>query len=185
MDSTVSRRESLSNGNSRPAVATHCMDVRYAIYYTASLFKGGARALAKLLVTRDKFGDVVPMNENTFGHKVNPNCFSHNVTVEEARDMMIAANDYRVLHSLAADCGYVAIRTNFDGAGATYEKVGVMAKEFGDVVQAVSAAQAATSADGARISPNEMAHIEREAVDLIAALNSLVASIRAQSSEVL
>lgn len=184
MDATVSHPASLSNGNVQGRVATHCMDVRYAIYFTASLFAGGARALASRLMTRDRFGDVVPMNENTFGHKVNPNCFSHNITVEEARDMMVVSNDFRILHSLASECGHVAIRTSFDGAGPTFEKVGAMAKEFGDVVQAVSSAQAATSADGVRVTPNEMANIEREAVDLIAALNSLVASMRAQTAEV-
>jgi len=182
MDSNVAAPTSLSNGNVSGPVATHCMDVLDAVYHTARSYKGGARALASRLQTRDKFGDLVPMNENTFTHKVNPNCFSHNVTLEEGRDMMVMSQDFSILHALSADCGHVSIRMTFDPSGATFEKVSAMAKEFSEVVVAVSDAQSAASADGGRISPNEMSRIEREAVELMAALNGLVANLRAQAS---
>lgn len=185
MDRNVSGPVSLSNGNVGAAVATHCMGVLRAIHDTARFFDGGARALASKIKTRDKIdGELVPMNENTFTHKVNPNCFSHNVSVEEAVEMMVKADDFRILHIIAAECGHVAIHVGRDAGGATFERVGAMAKEFSDVVSAVSDAQCSASVDGVRVSPNEMARIEREGVELIAALNGLLANIRAQAQEV-
>jgi predicted RNase H-like HicB family nuclease len=185
MNATLSPAARLSNGKLTRVVATHCMDVRRAVYDTARLYSGGARALAGKLRTRDKIdGELVPMNENTFSHKINPNCFSHHVTVEEALDMMLESKDFRILYALAADCGHVAVPVTCDSSGATFEKVGAMAKEFSDVVSAVTDAKCASHPEGARVSLNEMARIEREVVELIASLNSLVANIRAQTSGV-
>lgn len=181
MTSTVSAVPSLSNGNVPPVVATPVMDLHDAVYHTARSYDGGARALSRRMQTRDKAtGALVPMNENTFTHKVNPNCHTHNVTVEEARDMMVLSQDFRMLYALAADTSHVAIRIDSDASGMTFERIGVMAKEFSDVVSAVSEAQSHGGEAGAQVSPNEMSRVEREAAELIAALNNLVAGMRAQ-----
>lgn len=185
MDRTVSAPASLSNGNVPPAVATPVMDLQDAIYHTARAYDGGARALSRRMQTRDKLtGALVPMNENTFTHKVNPNCHTHNLTVEEARDMMVLSKDFRVLYALSADTGHVSIPLAADGSGLTFERVGAMAREFSHVVAAVTEAQQHTSESGAKVTPNEMSRIEREAAELIAALNGLVANMRAQVAEV-
>jgi hypothetical protein len=184
MTRTVSALSQPANGDVPPVVATPAMDLRDAIYHTAHSYEGGARALSRRMQTRDKLsGGHVPMNENTFTHKVNPNCFTHNVSPEELRDMMILSKDFRILHSMAADTGHVAIQIGTDASGMTFERVGAMAKEFSDVVSVVSEAQAGISEKGARISPNEMSRIEREAAELIAALNALVINVRGQMAE--
>lgn len=175
MERNVTAAPSLSNGDLPPVVATHCMDVLDAAYHTANQYVGGARALAARLQTRDRIdGSYVPMNPSTFTHKVNPRAFTHSLSLEEARDVMVMSGDCRILYALAHATGHVAIRTESDPSGLTIEKVGVMAKEFSDVVAAATAAQ------GTRISPNEMARVECEAADLIAALNAVVANLRGQ-----
>lgn len=183
MDSTLTAAGSLSNGNKGAPVATHCMDVLDAVYWTARSFEGGARALAGRMHTRDKIdGALVPMNENTFTHKVNPNCFSHNVSVEEARDMMVLSGDYRILYAIAADTGHVVIPVGACSEGHTFERIAQMAKEFGDVVSSVTEAQSASGDRGTAISPNELSRVERDAVELMAALNRLLSNLRAQAS---
>jgi hypothetical protein len=186
MDRNVFLQRRLSNGNVPALVATPLShDVLTAIADTAKFFAGGARALAALMRTRDRdTGELVPMNANTFAHKVNPRCHSHNVTIEEGVEMMVRSRDYRILYAQAAATGHVAIRLDMDGTGATFERVGVMAKEFSDVVAAVSEAQSKSGKGGTRVTPNEMAQIEREAADLIGALNGLVANMRAQVATV-
>lgn len=176
MDRNVSATGSLSNGDLPPFVATPVMDVLDAAYNTARSYPGGVPALAVRMQKRDKFGDFAPMNANTLQHKVDPNCHTHALSLGEARDLMVLSGDYRILYALAADTGHVAINANVDHSGLTIEKVGVMAKEFSDVVAVVTAA----GQRGARVSRNEMARVEAEAADLIAALNSVVANLRGQ-----
>lgn len=187
MERTVTAADSLSNGsgNSPLTVATHVADLPDAIYNTARAFNGGARALSRKMLTRDKLtGELVPMKESTFAHKVNPNCTTQHVTLEEARDMMVLSDDFRILYSLAADTNHVVIQTAGDTSGMTFERISAMAKEFGDVVGAATEAQAAAGERGTRVSPNEAAKVEREAAELMAALNALVVNMRAQATEV-
>lgn len=180
MDRTVRELRNHSNGDVHPFVATQVMDVLDAAYNTARAYPGGVPALAARMQKRDKLGDFGAMNANTLQHKVDPNCFTHSLSLAEARDLMVLAGDYRILYALSADTGHVSIKTEADCSGLTMEKVGAMAKEFSDVLGAVTEAQAATSARGTSISPNEMARVEREAAELIAALNCLVANMRGQ-----
>lgn len=183
MSGTVRNFPRPRSGNVTPFIATQAMSVLDAVYHTVHAYPGGAPALAARMQTRDKFGDLIPMSANTLQHKVDPNCHTHKASVEEARDIMVLSQDFRILYALAANTNHVAIRVSADCSGITIEKVGVAAKEFGDLVEAVTKAGSKSSAKGSCVTPNEMAKIEREAAELIGALNGLVGSMRAQMVE--
>lgn len=188
MDRTLSASGSPSNGEVAQQLATpllpQVMDVLDAAYHTAHGYEGGVAGLAARMHTRTARGELVPMNANTLQHKVNPNNHTHHVFLREGRDMMVLSDNYSILHALAADTGHVAIRVSLDCTGMTMQKVGVMVKEFSDVLEAVTQASTTNSDRGAGVSPNEMSRIEQEAAELIAALNCLVANMRAQMAEV-
>lgn len=185
MNRTIAGSGHLGNGNKEGSVATSAMDLQDAIYHTARSYDGGARALSRRMQTRDKVsGELVPMNENTFTHKVNPNCHTHHVTAEEARDMMVLSGDFRILYSMCADTGHVAVKVAPEaGSGLTFERISAMAKEFGELVAAATDAQSHAGEGGASISPNEMSRIEREGVELMGAINSLLCGMRSQMVE--
>lgn len=76
------------------------MNIVDAAYNTVHDFPGGANALAP------RMGIKSPAVLNS---KVNPNTDTHHLTLSEASKMMAITNDYRVLQSLNAEHGKVAI----------------------------------------------------------------------------
>lgn len=76
------------------------MNILDAVYNTVRDFPGGANALAP------RMGIKSPAVLNS---KVNPNTDTHHITLAETSKMIAITNDYRVLHSLNAEHGKVAI----------------------------------------------------------------------------
>ena len=76
------------------------MNIADAAYNTVHDYPGGANALAP------RMGIKSPAVLNS---KVNPNTDTHHLTLSEASKMMAITNDYRVLQSLNAEHGKVAI----------------------------------------------------------------------------
>lgn len=76
------------------------MNILDAAYNTVHDFKGGANALAS------RMGIKSPAVLNS---KVNPNTETHHLTLLEATKLMTLTNDYRILQSLNAVHGKVAI----------------------------------------------------------------------------
>lgn len=76
------------------------MNILDAAYHTVHDFKGGASALAVRL------GIKSPAVLNS---KVNPNTDTHHITLLESLKLMTFTHDYRILQSLCAAVGKVAI----------------------------------------------------------------------------
>ena len=76
------------------------MNILDAAYNTVHDYKGGANALAQ------RMGIKSPAVLNS---KVNPNTDTHHLTLLEASKLMTLTNDYRILQSLNAVHGKVAI----------------------------------------------------------------------------
>ena len=76
------------------------MNILDAAYHTVHDFLGGASALAS------RMGIKSPAVLNS---KVNPNTDTHHLTLVEASKLMALTNDYRILQSLNAQHGKVAI----------------------------------------------------------------------------
>lgn len=76
------------------------MNILDAVYHTVHDFKGGATALAIQLGIR---------SPAVLNSKVNPNTETHHITLLEAVKLMVITGDYRILQSLCAELGKVAI----------------------------------------------------------------------------
>ena len=150
-------------GNEAPRAAIG-LDVLDAAYHTAHSYPGGVPALALRMA----------MSENTLAHKVSLNNTTHHLSLREAVAMQELTGDVRILHGMAGALGYACISLRSEAASTTLEQVMHMAKEFGEVLGSVNQAVA----DG-RVTPNEMYDCERQAAELTAALNGVLASVRA------
>lgn len=143
------------------------MDVITAAQNVAEDYKGGARQLA---IDIDR-------NPTTFSHELNETG-SAKLGLRTAVKMTKRAKDLRILNAFAAECGQVCVplpeSLMVDG-DMTMQGLGRIAKEFGDVVQEVSAA----AADG-EVSANELQRVERQWGELVAAGQSLLAHMRAK-----
>lgn len=181
MNATIHSIGEDDSGEISNASATRTMDVLDAAYHTAHSYPGGVAALAQRMpLVVNQRGDLARMSPNTLQHKVNPNAHSHHLSLREARDMMMLSENYNILHALSAELGHVALRMSAKFEGATLEHVMHATKEFGEVLTAVADSQKATSAGGKSVTPNELRNIEREASELIGAVNGMLASLRSQ-----
>lgn len=175
MNATIYRHPNLSNGDESAPVATLNWDVLDAAYHTANAYPGGVPALAQrmppVLTSR---GERRPMAANTLQHKINPNCLTHHVSLEESVSVQELTGDFRILHAMAGRLGHVAISMRGSTA-TTLESIKNMVKEFGDVL---TTGAAADSDDV--VTPNEFRECEREAAELIASINGYVAALRAR-----
>src|SRR5207248_9137137 len=126
----------------RGAVAAQSMDVLDAAYHTAHSYPGGVPALAQRMPpVLNARGDLAPMSASTLQHKVNPNCHTHNLSVREARDMMVLSEDYRMLYALSSELGHVCLRSRASHEGSTLDHVMRSTKEFGEVLATVAKSQ--------------------------------------------
>ncbi len=163
MNQSVVKNFPAGYGNVTADPAMRGLDVADAAYHTAHDFPGGVPALAQRMA----------MSANTLAHKVGLNNTTHHLTLREATAMQEVTGDVRMLHAMADALGYTCISLHSNGQGMTLEKVMAMAKEFGDVLASVNAAVS----DG-QVTPNEMKDCERQAAELTAALNGVLATVR-------
>lgn len=165
MGATILPLQSSANGDVVPAgaiAAAGGIDVADAAYHLAHGFPGGVPALAQRM----------GMSANTLQHKVSLTNTTHHLTLREAVMVQEIAGDARILQAMGGALGYVCVCSTAVG-GATLEQVMVLAKEFGEVLSAVNDAVG----DG-RVTPNEMQECERQAAELIAATNAMLATVR-------
>lgn len=165
MNTSVVRNFAPNNGSVAvtAAIGVVGLDVADAAYHTAHAYPGGVPALAQRMA----------MSHNTLSHKVGLNNSTHHLTLREAVTMQEVTGDARILHSMAGALGYACVSLRTDGGGTTLAEVMHMAKEFGDVLASINSAVA----DG-RVTPNEMQDCERQAAELMAALNSVLGTVR-------
>lgn len=143
------------------------MDVMTAACNVAEDYPGGARKLAA----------DIGRNGTSFSHELS-RTGSAKLGLHDAVKMTLRSRDLRILHAFATECGQMCVplpeALMVDG-DFTMQSLGAVAKEFADVVQEVST----TCADGS-ISANELARVERQWGELVAAGQSLLAQMRAK-----
>lgn len=126
---------------------------------TVADFDGGARGL----------GERVGINGSVLAHKVSLTDKDNQLTVPQARKIMLATSDYRMLHGLAVDLGHLCIQAEGLRDGHSLEKsLSEVAKEFGEYLTAIGVAVADDD-----VTPNELRRIDKELSELIAAANQL------------
>lgn len=163
MSSSVVKQFNRGNGNVSLQPTTLGLDVADAAYHTAHSYPGGVPALAQRM----------GMSQNTMAHKVGLNNTTHHLTLREAVAMQEVTGDVRILHAMASALGYSCISLRADAAGSTLTEVMHMAKEFGDVLQSINRA-----VDDGAVNQNEMMDCEQQAAELMAAINSVLATVR-------
>lgn len=162
MSTSVVKQLRASNGNPSP-IAAIGLDVMDAAYHTAHSFPGGVPALAQRM----------GMSQNTLAHKVSLHNDTHHLSLREAVAMQEVSQDKRITQAICCALGGVFIDLQADQKSTTMATVMNMAKEFGEVLASVNAAVA----DG-EVNLNEMHDCERQAAELIAALNATLATVR-------
>ncbi|MFC3336922.1 phage regulatory CII family protein [Paracandidimonas soli] len=135
------------------------MTFEQAALGTAADYPGGARGLAA----------AIGMNGSVLAHKVSLTDRANQLTVPQARTIMLATGDYRMLHGLAGDLDHVCVRvTGLGDSECVGKSISETAREFGEFLTAVTVAVADDD-----VIPNEMRRIDRELTEMIAAANHL------------
>lgn len=131
------------------------MNVTDAAYDTVHQYPGGSEPLAKRM----------RMSGATLRGKVNPNNDRNVLSLQEADSMMGKTGDYRILHALCAEHGFIAQRVDAPESGTLITALLSAAAAKGDLAELVSEAMADN-----RITPNEADAISRACQQVMAAL---------------
>ncbi|HDS1580458.1 MULTISPECIES: phage regulatory CII family protein [Stenotrophomonas maltophilia group] len=131
------------------------MNVTDAAYDTVHQYPGGSEALAPRM----------GMSAATLRGKVNPNTDRNLLSLQEADALMARTGDYRILHALCAEHGFIAQRVDAPESGTLITALLSAAAAKGDLAELVSEAMADN-----RITPNEADAISRACQQVMAAL---------------
>ncbi|WP_313243733.1 phage regulatory CII family protein [Stenotrophomonas rhizophila] len=131
------------------------MNVTDAAYDTVHQHAGGSVALAPRM----------GMSDATLRGKVNPNNDRNLLSLQEADTLMARTGDFRILHALCAEHGFVAQRIEAPESGSLIGSLLTAAAGHGGLAELISNAMA-----DARISPNEADAISRACAQVMAAL---------------
>jgi hypothetical protein len=131
------------------------MNVTDAAYDTVHQHAGGSVALAPRM----------GMSDATLRGKVNPNNDRNLLSLQEADTLMARTGDFRILHALCAEHGFVAQRVEAPESGSLIGSLLTAAAGHGGLAELISNAMA-----DARISPNEADAISRACAQVMAAL---------------
>lgn len=131
------------------------MNVTDAAYDTVHQYPGGSEPLAERM----------QMSGATLRGKVNPNNDRNVLSLQEADSMMGKTGDYRILHALCAEHGFIAQRVDAPESGTLITALLSAAAAKGDLAELVSKAMADN-----RITPNEADDISRACQQVMAAL---------------
>ncbi|MCI1149006.1 phage regulatory CII family protein [Stenotrophomonas maltophilia] len=131
------------------------MNVTDAAYDTVHQYPGGSEALAPRM----------GMSAATLRGKVNPNTDRNLLSLQEADMLMARTGDYRILHALCAEHGFIAQRVDAPDSGSLITALLAAAAAKGDLAELISEAMADN-----RITPNEADAITRACQQVMAAL---------------
>jgi len=148
------------------------MDVLTAAFHVVHDGPGGAGAIAQLLGKA----------RGTLDHEVNPpQGSSAKLGLLDAVKISKLRRDWRILYAIADECGHVCFpRPDMVSGDATTQGVltraSELAREIAETFQEVNTALA----DGT-VTPTEMARVERECMEAIAALTDVARAMRAKA----
>lgn len=131
------------------------MNVTDAAYDTVHQHAGGSVALAPRM----------GMSDATLRGKVNPNNDRNLLSLQEADTLMARTGDFRILHALCAEHGFVAQRIEAPESGSLIGSLLTAAAAKGGLAELISNAMA-----DSRISPNEADAISRACAQVMAAI---------------
>ena len=142
------------------------MDVMLAAFRMIKDYPGGAVALAP----------VVGKTAATLSHEVSPNYPTAKFGLADAVALSQWTNDRQVLTAFAAElsCMVVPLPADVPGVEGVAPRTAQLAREFSDLMT-----ELATSLADGHVSTNELGRIEREGSELMAALQSLLGTVRA------
>lgn len=136
------------------------MNATLAAFHLVADFPGGAVALAPLM----------GKNAATLSHEVNPNYGSAKLGLEDAIKLSVLTEDLRIASAFAAQAGCMLLPLpKGERSGDAFKVLARMSREFSEMVAGVTEAVA----DG-RTSSNELGEVEREAGELVAAIQATV-----------
>lgn len=144
------------------------LSVLDAAYHTVHEYPGGAEALGSRLSP--------PKSGTTLSHEVRPPAGNAaKLGVMTAVQIVALTGDHRIAYAFCAQAGgmFVPLVSHENSPASVLSSVSGLAKEFGDVVAAITS----SAADGG-ITLNELRRIEREAVELMSALQSAMRAAR-------
>lgn len=130
------------------------MSARDAAYRLAHAYAGGISALAARMGA----------NPHTFQNKLNPNCETHHVYIEDAEAMTTFSQDPQIAQALALACGHVCIPVLPSKRGELATEIATVGKEFGDVMAATLKAL-----EDGRVTERELAEFDRQFHEHLAA----------------
>ncbi len=140
------------------------MNVVDAAYLTVHSYPGGSESL----------GPRIGMSPAVLRNKVNPNCHTHHLSLAEADAIMAVTGDYRILHALAGNHGFV-----LEMAPALEDAAGVLTRVLNADAAKGEFAQVLQSAleDGV-VTPNEYHELARSTASVHATLVHLLNKLR-------
>ena len=169
MNQIVNSQGARGNGDVSAEIATAApMDVLDAAYHTAHRYPGGVATLALRM----------GMKASTLNHKVSVTNHTHHLTVQEAVLMQAMSGDCSVLHSMAASLGHVALKLDPTAEAQPMAEVARMVREFSELLTRVTG-----SLEDGTVTLNEVRGCQKEAMDAIAAIHSVMGAVRAMLPE--
>lgn len=143
------------------------MNVIDAAYLTVHAYPGGSESL----------GPRIGMSPAVLRNKVNPNCATHHLNLAEADLIMAVTGDYRILHALSGNHGFVLELTgNVAEGGGVLDRVletNAAKGEFAQVLQ--------SSLDDGIVTPNEYLALAKCAASVQSTLVHLLNMLRAKA----
>ncbi len=106
---------------------------------------------------------VVDMSASTLQNKANPSEQFAHMTLREARKVMLAANDHRILHQLAADLGEACVPLPTMSFPADMDLLNAWAEWQKEVAETIEAVR--SSLDDKRIRLDEVSKVRRELIE--------------------
>jgi len=145
------------------------MNVQTAAFNLVHDYPGGATALAPLL----------GKSASTLNHEVEPNYATAKLGLADALKLTMLSKDRGILNAFAMACHCMVLPLPSSPEGIdddTFTSVTRMAREFAEVISQI----AEVTADGA-VSDNELGRVEREAAELVAAVQAVLAALQARN----
>ncbi len=149
------------------------MNAELAAFHVVHDYPGGSRALAVL----------VGKNEATLSHEVDPNYSAAKFGLGTAVKVTKLARDLRILTAFGADCGCMVLPLpTSEAAGNSFEALSEMATQFAELVASITDSAGARSDGGKRVTPNEVKRVEKEAGELIAAVQAALLAVHSMAA---
>lgn len=141
------------------------MSVDLAAFRLVHEYPGGATALAPVL------GKAA----GTLSHEVSPNFPTAKLGLADAVRLSVYTGNRQVLNAFASEmtCMVVPLSADVPGVDGIGPRTAALAKEFADLMGTM----AADLADG-HVSGNDLARIERDASELMVAVQDVLATVR-------